>query len=316
MKRILALIGLGILCLAAASWSGSADVQENPDLALNKSVSVSTNFDQPGWSPDFVVDGIRTERPGARGWSSQGDTSVNHTEWIRIDLGTNYPINTVDLYPRNAGRREGESFPIDFTIQTSLDAFNWTTVVTRNGYRKPGTEPQRFTFDRTVARWVKIEGTNLRYLDAESAYYMQFAEIEIYGPGSGGGGGGGIITDPGKGLILAPSSWTGEVSMEGGETHKLAISIGGDNQITGQILLPRTGGMSVYYPVTGSYDPGTGAFEMKYSLKSAVSVTDGALKGRADSNSAASGTAVVNVTLVQVRRLASTKNGSWRLTRQ
>ena len=289
--------------------------QDNPNFALNKSVTVSSTFDQPGWSPDFVVDGIRTERAGARGWSSQGDTSVNHTEWIRIDLGTNYHINTVDLYPRNAGQREGESFPIDFTIQTSLDAINWTTVVSRNGYRKPGTEPQRFTFDRTVARWVKIEGTNLRYLGAESAYYMQFAEIEIYGPG-GGGGGGIIITEPGKQIALAPSSWTGQVTMDGGETHKLTISIGEDNKITGQILLPRSGGMSVNFPVTGSYDPGTGAFTMQYTLRSGISTTEGALSGKAESTTAASGTATVTVSLRQVNRVISTKNGTWRLARQ
>lgn len=317
MKKILGLIALGVLCLAAASLSGAADAQDNPNLALNKNVMVSTNFDQPGWSPDFVVDGIRTERAGARGWSSQGDTSINHTEWIRIDLGTNYHINTVDLYPRNAGRREGESFPIDFTIQTSLDAFNWTTVVSRTGYRKPGTEPQRFTFDRTVARWVKIEGTNLRYLDAESAYYMQFAEIEIYGPGEGGGGGGGIIiTEPGKQIALAPSSWTGQVTMDGGETHKLTIAIAADNAITGQILLPRSGGMSVNFPVTGSYDPATGAFTMKYTLRSGVSDTEGALSGKAESTTAASGTATVTVSLRQVNRIISTKNGTWRLARQ
>jgi hypothetical protein len=313
MKNILGLIALGVLCLAAAAQVSAPAAQDNPNLALNKSVRVSSNFDQAGWSPDYVVDGIRTEKAGARGWSSQGDTSVNHTEWIRIDLDTNYPINTVDLYPRNAGQREGESFPIDFTIQTSLDAINWTTVVSRNGYRKPGPEPQRFTFDRTVARWVKIEGTNLRYLGAESAYYMQFAEIEIYGPG---GGGGGIITEPEKQISLAPSSWGGRVMMDSGEAHKLTISIGKDNQITGQILLPRTGGMSVNYPVQGSYDPGTGAFTMRYTVKSGVNITEGTLSGKADSTTAATGTVEVKVSLVQAARVLSTKNGSWRLTRQ
>jgi hypothetical protein len=314
MKKILGVVMMGILCLAASAQVSLPAAKDTPNLALNKSVRASSTFDQPGWSPDFVVDGIRTEKPGARGWSSQGDTSVNHMEWIRIDLGTNYPINRVDLYPRNAGQREGESFPIDFTIQISLDANNWTTVVSRNGYGKPGTEPQRFTFDGTAARWVKIEGTNLRYLGAESAYYMQFAEIEIYG--SGGGGGGGIITEPDKQIPLAQSSWGGEVAMDGGEKQKLTIAIGGDNKITGQILLPRGGGMSVNYPVQGSYDPATGAFTMRYTVKSGVSITEGSLSGRVDSSTAASGTIAVKVSLVQVSRVMSTKNGTWKLARQ
>jgi hypothetical protein len=315
MKKIVGWIAMGFLCVFAAAQVSVPAAQESPNLALNKSVRVSSTFDQSSWSQDFVVDGIRTEKAGARGWSSQGDTSVNHTEWIRIDLGTNYHINRVDLYPRNDSRREGESFPIDFTIQTSLDANNWTTVVSRTGYGKPGPEAQKFTFDRTVARWVKIEGTNLRYLGAESAYYMQFTEIEVYGPGSGGGGGGGG-GEPDKSIPLAPSSWSGQVAMDGGERHKLTVAIGGDNKITGQILLPRGGGMNVNFPVTGSYDPGTGAFTMQYAVKSGFSVTEGTLTGKAESNTAASGTATVTVSLRQVNRVTSTKNGSWRLTRQ
>jgi len=313
MKKILGMIAAGILCLAAAAWTGFPAPQDTPNLALNKNVRVSSTFDQASWSPDFVVDGIRTEKSGARGWSSQGDTSVNHTEWIQVDLGTNYPINRVDLYPRNASQREGESFPIDFTIQASLDANNWKTVVSRNGTPKPGTDPQKFTFDSTVARYVKIEGTNLRYLGAESAYYMQFVEIEIYGPKA---------EEPKKPeekkppVALVPSNWSGEITLDNGATQTLVITIGSDNQIVGQSIQLRAGQAAVRHVISGAFDPQTGALSMRYSTKSGVSITEGTLTGQIESETAATGTITVNITLTQIRMTASTTRGTWRMNRQ
>ena len=312
MKKTLGVLAAAILCLAAAGWTGLSDPQDTPNLALNKNVRVSSTFDQSSWSPDFVVDGIRTERSGARGWSSQGDTANNHTEWIQIDLGTNYPINRVDLYPRNAGMREGESFPIDFTIQASLDAGNWKTVVARNGYPKPGTDPQKFTFDNTVARYVKITGTNLRYLGAESAYYMQFAEIEIYGPKTGEE----IKKEEKPPVALVPSNWSGEIKLDNGTTQTLVITIGNDNQIAGQSIHLRAGQAAVRHVISGSYDPQTGAVSMRYSTKSALSTTEGTLTGMIESQTAAAGTITVKVTVSQLSRTVSTTQGTWRMNRQ
>jgi hypothetical protein len=308
MKKILGTVAASFLCLAVAALVVTAPTQDTPNLALNKYVRASSTYGQASWSPDFVVDGIRTEKSGARGWSSQGDTSVNHPEWIMIDLGASHPVNRVDLYPRNASQREGESFPIDFTIQTSLDGNAWKTVVSRNGYGKPGPEPQRFTFDKTDARYVKVEGTNLRYLGAESAYYMQFAEIEIYGPSA--------AAEEEKKPVLAPSSWAGEIAMDGGGTQSLRISIGSDNQISGEITQSRTGRAPERYAVSGSLNPQTGAIAMSYSTRAMTSITEGTLTGKIDSPTEASGTIAVKVTLVQVARKTATTNGTWRLTRR
>ncbi len=310
MKKALTIFAAGILCLAAAAWA-----QDTPNLALGKNVRVSSNYDQPGWGPEFVVDGVRTERAGARGWSSQGDTSVNHTEWIQVDLGTNYQIDRVDLYPRNAAMREGESFPIDFTIQVSLDANNWRTVVSRTGYPKPGTEAQKFTFDPTVDRYVKITGTNLRYLGAESAYFMQFAEIEVYGPPKGEQK---KIEQPKPPVVagLVPSNWSGEITMPNGATQTLVIRIEADNQISGQSIQTRTGGPAIRHVITGSYDPGTRALTMKYSTKSGASVTEGDLSGKIDTDTTASGTITISVSLTQVRTKAQSSHGTWKMTRQ
>ncbi|MDO8685124.1 MAG: discoidin domain-containing protein, partial [Clostridiales bacterium] len=115
------------------------------------------------------------------GWASNDNITSNHTEWVKMDLAASYSISKVDLYPRNNSGYVGEYFPVDFTIKVSTDDTNWSTVVTQTGYAKPGDAVQSFTFSSQSARYVKIEGTNLRQCSLDSNYYrMVFAEIEVY----------------------------------------------------------------------------------------------------------------------------------------
>jgi len=300
--RILCL-GVAAVWLAVSASALLATPQEGPNLALNKTVTASSSFDLTSFSPEMAVDGVRAEQPGVRGWSSQGDTSVNHTEWIMIDLGTNYPINRVDLYPRNDSRRVGESFPIDFTIQTSLDGNSWTTVVTRNNYEKPGPEAQVFTFNRTNARFVIVVGTNLRYLGAEGAYYMQFTEIEVYGPSAPD-----RETTPPTGS----STWSGDIVLDQGGTQQLTLEIRDDNQIAGEIVQSRAGRELARHTVQGSLNPQTGVINLRFSTRVQSSSTQGRLTGRLDSRTEASGQISIQTTF---RGQASTQNGTWRITR-
>ena len=296
--RILCL-GVAAIWLAVSASALLATPQDGPNLALNKTVTVSSSFDQSSFSPQMVVDGIRDERPGVRGWSSVSDASVNHTEWIMIDLGTTYPINRVDLYPRNDSRRVGESFPIDFTIQTSLDGNSWTTVVTRNNYGKPGPEAQPFTFNRTDARFVKVVGTNLRYLGAEGSYFMQFTEIEVYGSAT---------TTP-----AGSSTWSGDIVLDNGGTQRLTLEIRDDYQIAGEIVQSRSGRRLARQAVQGSLNPQTGVINLLYSTGGRLSNTQGTLTGRLDSPTEASGQISIKST---IPGKASTQNGTWRITRR
>jgi hypothetical protein len=154
--------------------------QAKTNLALNKRVSSSSSDERGSWGARFLVDGQRDEIAGSRGWESSSDPKRNHTEWVQIDLGASATIASVDIYPRNDPARLGEGFPVDFTIETSADGQTWTVVVRKTNYGKPGNVVQHFAFNAVAARYVRVVGTNLRYLGAENAYYMQFAEIEVY----------------------------------------------------------------------------------------------------------------------------------------
>lgn len=152
------------------------------NLAAGATVSATSSVENANWSYSKAVDGQRNSVSGSMGWTSNNSLTTNHTEAVTLDLGAARTVGRVDLYPRNDAGNVGQNFPIDFTIRTSTDNVNWTTRVTRTGYAQPGNAVQSFAFPAATARYVKIEGTNLRPNPTDAnRYRMAFAEIEVYG---------------------------------------------------------------------------------------------------------------------------------------
>ncbi|WP_063795555.1 discoidin domain-containing protein [Paenibacillus sp. Soil750] len=149
--------------------------------ASGASATFSSSYESSNWSYTKLNDGQRNSVSGSNGWTTNNSLTTNHTEYVILDLGSNQTVDTVNLYPRNDSGQVGKNFPIDFTIQTSPDGVNWTTRVTRTGYALPGNAVQNFSFTSTSARYVKVEGTNLRQNASDANQYrMAFAEMEIY----------------------------------------------------------------------------------------------------------------------------------------
>ena len=91
------------------------------NLAPGSSIAASSSFEYIGWSQDDINDGQLDSSPDAMGWSSMSSTKIDHTEWIGLDLGAQYLVQSVILYPRNDNGGTGQGFPIDFNIQLSND---------------------------------------------------------------------------------------------------------------------------------------------------------------------------------------------------
>jgi subtilisin family serine protease len=165
------------------------------NLARASGVTIEVSSDTgtpPGtdgrWVRSNANDGQRdsaTPNTNSYGWSSQTNVGPNVTEWIRFDLGSSLTVARVDMYARNDGTfgsAVGDGFPLDFTIQVSGDAVNWTTVVTRTNFLNPWNSPtnlQSFGFSPQSARYVRVQATKLRAVGG-GPYYFQVAEIEIY----------------------------------------------------------------------------------------------------------------------------------------
>jgi hypothetical protein len=151
---------------------------------------------------------------------------------------------------------------------------------------------------------VRVVGTNLRYLGAESAYYMQFTEIEVYGPGAPGT----EITS-----LTGSSTWSGDIVLDQGGTQRLTLQIRDDYQITGEIVQSRAGRRLSRQAVQGSLNPQTGIINLNFSTRGQLSNTQGTLTGRLNSPTEASGQISIKNTITGK---ASTQNGTWRLTRK
>jgi len=151
------------------------------DLAHGKSVVVTSSLDDGNYGARTVADGMPFSAAGSFGWSSNSNLAVNHTESVTVDLGAEQTVGGVALWPKDFDRTlVGNDFPIDFTIAVSDDGSTWDPVVTETGYPKPtdGAE-QDFSFPTRPARYVRVEGTNLRN-DEGGQYRMQLAEFEVF----------------------------------------------------------------------------------------------------------------------------------------
>ncbi|MFC5402753.1 discoidin domain-containing protein [Cohnella soli] len=254
----------GNIALVTASSANFDNVAINAEqnYAEGKTVAASSSFTTGGWSPQAAVDGKASSAPGLYGWSSDSNTGANHSEWISVDLGKTYPLSRVDLYPRNDGAQTGYGFPIDFTIQTSTDNVNWTTVVTKTGYARPGDAVQSFPFDSVNARYIKVNGTSLR-IDNQSSYRMQFAEIQAFGGNLAAGkkvtasssyesaSDGWLLMNATDGARLSnvyySMGWSSNSNLTSNHTEWVTVDLGGSSKISTVNLFPRNDGVKTGY---------------------------------------------------------------------
>lgn len=164
------------------------------DFSTIKEKTTETDSDQyliEAWNTASLTDGYRlsfdrTNSQGAAfdlsnlGYRSEAFDSADNNVWVTVKLDKACSINEVKLYPVSNLLDDGQGFPVDFTIQTSVDGENWVDVVSKTGYSSGKvTGVQDFSFDDTETWFVRVNATKLTR--AEGGYRLQLAEIEVYG---------------------------------------------------------------------------------------------------------------------------------------
>lgn len=127
------------------------------NIALNKSVTASST-ESPQHIATNAVDGNKTTK-----WASKEFAGL---EWITVDLGNDYLIDTVNLIWEAA-------YPIEYRVKLSKDTVTWTEVhyeIMSDGHN------DRIDFSSTVGRYVKIECVQPL---GESWGYSLY-ELEVY----------------------------------------------------------------------------------------------------------------------------------------
>lgn len=159
-------------------------VEEVPDvknLALG-GVATASSFDS-GRAPFYLIDG-KIEAAENQGYYSSVGSTENHTEWVQIELTKESEINSIWVYPRYDGIHAG--FPVDFTLQTSVDGKQWNIVATGENHTEvTDALPRKYTFADVNAKFVRLVATNLYSANNEwtgykDTYILQLAEIEVY----------------------------------------------------------------------------------------------------------------------------------------
>ncbi|WP_158251229.1 discoidin domain-containing protein [Cryobacterium sp. Y11] len=215
--------------------------------ALGGVPTASTSLEQPefGWGIARLTDGQRHEIEfGAhpiRGYSSQPQAAAVANEWAQIDLGSEQPVDTVVLWPRDSQVQQGSGFPDDFTIEGSSNGIDWNVLTTKTGYTA-GVNivgAQQFEFKATELRYLKVAATLLTDGAGEQAaqFALQLAEITAYRNGLVDGG-----FESGN---LKAWKVTGDVTVQSasvrGGLHAVALS-GDDASVSMRVegLLPNT----------------------------------------------------------------------------
>ncbi len=151
------------------------DYTEGENIALGKEAFASSttpeHYEQWGWALQFINNG------GSGGWTSNvgRNPTADATEYVGIDFGDVFALDRVVLQP-------GGAFPIDYTVDVSVDGAEWTVIHTVEGGATP-TENVVIDLDTPVpARFLRVTATKLGFGgNANDGYLFQLGEIEAYG---------------------------------------------------------------------------------------------------------------------------------------
>jgi hypothetical protein len=163
----------------ATTYREPPSVSKGENLAAGKRVVTSESYTDGAWNPAFAVDGHKMESwptDKTLGWCSTWyDTRDVEDVFLMVDMGRDYRIDTIILYPRG---NNGLCYPTDYTIEISRDMESWTVVHRAVDEEDIGETPRTFTFDPSDARFVRVNVTKLNPRK-DTDYACQFSEIEI-----------------------------------------------------------------------------------------------------------------------------------------
>ncbi|NLN05496.1 MAG: discoidin domain-containing protein [Clostridiaceae bacterium] len=153
-------------------------------LSLNKTVSYSSTYTAASgaWKADALVDG-KISNTNPLGWTSDPNDPQQAEDapvWVQIDLGDVYGIERIVLWPRQ-DKDPVMGYPVDFTLQLSIDGENWTTVATSTGNTNVDYDAKIFDISKTNARYVRMHCTKRAKDPGSNQWLAQLSEMAVYG---------------------------------------------------------------------------------------------------------------------------------------
>ena len=155
------------------------------NVARGKTVTSNNTFENGYFGIAQLTDGhFREDFNGTDtplGWHclNFGQSSETNPTQITVDLAGFYEINAVNLIPMQYYIAGCSVVPRDFSIQTSVNGVDWTTVrtVTDAACAWSTSESLSYTFEPTVAAMVRLHITK----DSETEGFSALGELQITG---------------------------------------------------------------------------------------------------------------------------------------
>ena len=242
--------------LRVIKLNGSQEAYTTANLAADAPVSASSSYELSGWSTSRLTDAQLFSAVGAAGYSSNSSTTVNHSEWVQVDLGAPVLVSQVSLFPTNAS---GYGMPVTFTVDTSSNGSSWTTAVSKTNQPLVAGE-QTSAFGAVKARYVRISASSLRANPNDSNQYrLQFAEMQVLGSrnlaqgmptsatSSKEGSGFALLNVNNGDTSVNTAGWTSDANRTANHQESLTVDLGASQSVSDVTMYPCLGGN--FYPL-------------------------------------------------------------------
>ena len=171
-------------------------LRDGLNVAAGAAVTVSDAYNNPPtWDPANATDGQSvlgapvaiTAAPG-NGWHGRTMKSPDEMKWVQVDLGAEYPLDEVRLYParpKDFPARRGFGFPQRFKVEASDDAkFEQPVMLfdrTQADFVNPAENPVVIPVRDVRARFIRMTATKL--WERTNDFIFALAELEAYSGG-------------------------------------------------------------------------------------------------------------------------------------
>ncbi|MEI2280222.1 glycosyl hydrolase 53 family protein [Paenibacillus polysaccharolyticus] len=138
------------------------------NIALNKTVTVSSDEKRWGGDKTYLVDGDASTY-----WSTETGVTSEKPEWVIIDLGETYNLSGAEITWR-------DSTVVKYTVETSVDQQQWSTVTDQSD-NADAKQIADLTFQQNNVRYIKL---NISFYK-EGGAWPQILEFKVWGESEG-----------------------------------------------------------------------------------------------------------------------------------
>lgn len=171
-------------------------LRDGLNVAAGAAVTVSDAYNNPPtWEPANATDGqsvlgapVAIMAAPGNGWHGRTMKSPDEAKWVQVDLGAEYPLDEVRLYParpKDFPARRGFGFPPRFKVEASDDAnFEHSVTLfdrTDGDFVNPAENPVVMPVHDVRARFIRMTATKL--WERTNDYIFALAELEAYSGG-------------------------------------------------------------------------------------------------------------------------------------